>query len=1040
MKYRDLEPIGQGETGELYKAYDPLLERPVALKFLRRDDAMMTARLLREARAQAKIDHDNVCKIYEVGDHQGRPFIAMQWIDGVELGTAALTMALPEKVKVVRDLARALHAAHDHGLVHRDLKPANVMVERLAGGASKPYVVDFGLVQEVELPGMTRTGQVLGTPSYMSPEQAQGDVRRIDRRSDIWSLGATFYELATGRTPFAGSSVVEVLMRILNEEPTPPRRLALDLPQDLEVVILKCLEKEPDRRYATAEELARELDRWLDGSPIEARRTAVGYRLLRRVQRHRIAAGLGLLAVLLLLSLSVLAWQVRLDAADAQQYAEEARDLEWMIRVLHTTPNQNVAAEREKVRRRMQELASELPELGRLGAGPAHYALGQGYLQLFDEERARGHLLEAWELGYRTPEVAYALGLVYGRLYEREGALGPGAEEGTTDPLAERPTLAELRQAAVSYLKLSRDAKNLPPEYLESLLHFYDDRFDEALAALQPVFARSPWFYEAQILEASVLYARSKRQWALLPADAAQKSFEEVDDAFERAIATAPSASAAHEGLCQLWTTWSVHQLYVGTGAAGQADLARSTELCQRATEVDPEIAEPWMYLARAYNTFAVVERERGEDFETPLAKAEQAARRAVALAGTDPIALNYLGDVLVQRAQHLQLFAGLDPSAALAEAEGIYRRVLDARPFEPKALGGLGNTLVARADWQESRGESALQVLREAVHYLEKAREISPDDEPTAFNLGAANLKLAEALAARGSDPMPALRAAEAAARASLALSPRDTWTMRLLATVLANLACFSLDAGGEPGDLLTEAHELLAADAATGGDTPDQRISLAEHWRAVAYVEQRRGGTPEPALARARALLTTDGVPEDLHGWFAEIRTGLELAAAQWALERGDSPAAALAGAEAAIAEIELEEMDLWEVEAFWAALHTFRALERTSRGEDAGDEIANGFERTRLYAAQRGFAAEPLLLAGLLHLAQARTLSQPARSAAASEAIVSLETAERRDAWLTPEIAPWLAAARAVVAEGAGPIQQAKELPAAPRQGGG
>ncbi|HSM52545.1 MAG TPA: serine/threonine-protein kinase, partial [Thermoanaerobaculia bacterium] len=204
MRHEGAVRIGAGGMGEVFKAWDPDLERWVALKYLRHDDPELVERLQHEARAQARVIHPGVCRVYEVGSEDGRPFIAMEYVDGVPLDEAAVAMTLEEKVLAVRRVAEAVQAAHAAGLVHRDLKPGNILVARGEDGELRPYVLDFGIAREQEITGLTVTGQILGTPGYLSPEQARGETSSVDRRTDVWSLGVVLYELVAGCLPFPG--------------------------------------------------------------------------------------------------------------------------------------------------------------------------------------------------------------------------------------------------------------------------------------------------------------------------------------------------------------------------------------------------------------------------------------------------------------------------------------------------------------------------------------------------------------------------------------------------------------------------------------------------------------------------------------------------------------------------------------------------------------------------------------------------------------------------------------------------------------------
>ncbi|HEY0986150.1 MAG TPA: serine/threonine-protein kinase, partial [Kofleriaceae bacterium] len=236
-RYEVLDLLGAGGMGSVYRARDPRLNRTVAITFLIGADPKLVVRFLHEARAQARIEHPNVCRVHEVGEVEGRAYIALQFVDGEPLGKAAARMSLDEKVAVMRDVAVAIQEAHRLGIVHRDLKPGNILVEHHDDGRWVPIVMDFGLARETTLEGgITESGALLGTPAYMSPEQASGDSHAVDRRSDVYSLGATLYELLTGRPPFDDGALVVVLARVLHDDPPSPRSLVPSVPIDLETV------------------------------------------------------------------------------------------------------------------------------------------------------------------------------------------------------------------------------------------------------------------------------------------------------------------------------------------------------------------------------------------------------------------------------------------------------------------------------------------------------------------------------------------------------------------------------------------------------------------------------------------------------------------------------------------------------------------------------------------------------------------------------------------------------------------------------------
>jgi eukaryotic-like serine/threonine-protein kinase len=344
--YELLEMIARGGMGIVYRARQKSLNRVVAVKMLLAGEfaqPKFIERFRSEAEAVARLQHPNIVAIHEVGEHEGLPFFSMDYVEGKNLAevTADLRFAITDFSRTARwmkTMAEAVQYAHQHGIIHRDLKPSNVLIDR----NDQPRITDFGLAKRFDASGdestirsrqstITLSGEVLGSPNYLPPEQAGEKHGRVGPRSDLYSLGAILYHLLTGRPPFQAESLTSLLKQVVEIDPVPPRSLNPGIPRDLETICLKSLEKESPHRYATAQELAEELGRFLEGKPIHARPVNVAGKVWKWCWRQPVRASLaGALLLVLVLGITGISWQWR--RAERERRAAVAAKAEAEIR------------------------------------------------------------------------------------------------------------------------------------------------------------------------------------------------------------------------------------------------------------------------------------------------------------------------------------------------------------------------------------------------------------------------------------------------------------------------------------------------------------------------------------------------------------------------------------------------------------------------------------------------------------------------------------------------------------------------------------
>ena len=721
-----------------------------------------------------------------------------------------------------------------------------------------PVVMDFGLAREAgEGQGLTESGAVMGTPAFMSPEQARGEARHLDRRSDVYSLGATLFDILSGHAPFEDETVVSVILNVMTKEAPTLRSVAPTMPEALETICARCLTKDKEQRYQTAQALAEDLTRFLHSEKIVAKKVGLIYRLKWRARQNKPAA-----ALVLSLLISVIgfagygirqSYVARKQSELQRQIAQDSKDIEWLVRTAYALPLHNVEREQQMVRQRMAQVESRLRSYGELAAGLGHYALGRGYLSLHEHKSARHHLEEAMRLGERGPELYAARGRVLGELYHEALLEARRSGEKTWVEQRQKELQRELLDPATAALQKALAQRNAltldSPEYIEGLLAYYAGRFLEADQKAQAALTQTPWLSEAAKLRGEVAHAQA---------------LTKISDGKQDEARTLLSQAISHYQLA--------------------ADISRSDGLISAA-------------LARALIDLADLDRLQGKSQDQSFAAAQSAAERTITSLPSS--ATGYLEASRVQFLTAKSFKFKGNKQATYNLAIDFAEQAIKRDPLNFIAWDSLGNALTWRGVYEHGHQQNPEPTWQKAERALQQALTLAPNFPWAHNDLGICYSSWGTYQLDKGEDPRNRLRQAMASARRAISLDPKYLFAYNTVVMSKAQYADYSLEHGLDFDDLMAEATQLVERCGAGCANYLIFQRNMAGLWINHALHTLQRGDSPTLAVNTARDYLAAQRKLDKSMFSQCLYSRYVDLAEAEWLLLSEQNPTAAVENA---------------------------------------------------------------------------------------------------------------------------------------------
>ncbi|MFK8012268.1 MAG: protein kinase, partial [Marinicellaceae bacterium] len=599
--------IGKGGMSVVYLAErnDEQLNQQVALKVDSHGFAnqSLAKRFIRERQILSDLNHQNIAKLYDVGvTKKGIPWFVMELIQGQNILEYAESnnLNIEQKIILFKQVCHALAYAHAKGIVHRDIKPGNLMVT----DDKVVKLLDFGIASDSEQKSLTMTGSIIGTPGYMSPEQARGLNNEIDRRSDIFSAGVLLYKLIKGDLPFKAESISEISYKIIHNEPT---LIGNQIPSDISAIVFKCLEKKVDQRYQSFKQLLDDLNAYLNGDIIQARKITFWGRSVKKIKKNPLVS----LAIItaLIASIGGITYGIYESFSSlkkvqlTKEYLSTTENIKNKIRRIHMMPLHNVLDEYALIKKEIESLKSTIESNNIKDNGMSDFALATAYqnMRLYDE--ALKYFKAAEKKGWKSPEMYTGLGEALAIEWDSQRSLAKSIKDDDEYKIALEKAKDQYYYPAIEYLQKAQQG-SIFENYLKAKIALVDFDYEEAIKQALLDIEKNPWHYESLRLVSYSHYQIFFKQGSADGYDMAYPQLQKSNQALEKAIAIGSSDPSNYVTRCSYAGTEMQIQKYLAYKNIDEA-YQQGLKYCKAAILLDPDAATPWANLSLFHVTYA---------------------------------------------------------------------------------------------------------------------------------------------------------------------------------------------------------------------------------------------------------------------------------------------------------------------------------------------------------------------------------------------------------------------------------------------------